>query len=195
MSPPGIEPGPRPSQSRVLVRHTPRTIVSASPARESNPALRLRRPPCARHTRENRSSPCPRQESNLVFNLRKVACSSGTPQGLSNPCTQSELSLNCEDQTLVEPRMFARIARRPRGPAGGHPAAQPIPRTLAIRSDLAQPRHTRKGHNAIPRRHTRVISSSFFWRPAKRSYIIDGRVSVGPCGCQRGGSDWETRAT
>ncbi len=56
MSPPGIEPGPRPSQSRVLVRHTPRTIVSVSPARESNPALRLRRPPCARHTRENRSS-------------------------------------------------------------------------------------------------------------------------------------------
>jgi hypothetical protein len=56
MSSPGIEPGPRPSQSRVRVRHTPRTIIgtgplTSPPTRESNPALRLRRPPCVRHTR------------------------------------------------------------------------------------------------------------------------------------------------
>ena len=54
MSSPGIEPGLRPSRSRVRIRHTPRTrypTLRPSPARESDPALRLRRPPCARHTR------------------------------------------------------------------------------------------------------------------------------------------------
>ena len=53
----------------------------ASPARESNPALRLRRPPCARHTRRDLYGVCPRQESNLVFNLRRVACDSVTLKG------------------------------------------------------------------------------------------------------------------
>jgi hypothetical protein len=52
-----------------------------SPARESDPALRLRRPPCARHTRGERAQQCPRQESNLVFDLRRVACDSGTLRG------------------------------------------------------------------------------------------------------------------
>lgn len=46
-------------------------------ARESNPALRLRRPPCVHHTREE----CPRQESNLVFDLRRVACRPAHPEG------------------------------------------------------------------------------------------------------------------
>ena len=77
---PGIEPGLRPSQSRVRIRHTPRTaevesgelrVESCLPgqaiasqlwtlhsqlseclAEESNPVLRLRRPPCLRHTRQ-----------------------------------------------------------------------------------------------------------------------------------------------
>jgi hypothetical protein len=61
MPSPGIEPGPRPSQGRVRIRHTPRTRCRAdreSPARESDPALRLRRPPCLRHTRgEDRCRP------------------------------------------------------------------------------------------------------------------------------------------
>jgi hypothetical protein len=61
MPSPGIEPGPRPSQGRVRIRHTPRTRFRAdrqSPARESDPALRLRRPPCLRHTRgEDRCRP------------------------------------------------------------------------------------------------------------------------------------------
>src|SRR5262249_7451781 len=35
------------------IRHTPRT---RSPARESDPVLRLRRPPCTRHTRGERSA-------------------------------------------------------------------------------------------------------------------------------------------
>ena len=53
-----------------------------SPARESNPALRFRRPPCARHTRKDSPNECPRQELNLVLDLRRVVCWSGTPRGL-----------------------------------------------------------------------------------------------------------------
>ena len=55
MSSPGVEPGLRPSQGRVRIPHTPRTVAdrSRSPARESNPAWRLRTPPCFRHTRED----------------------------------------------------------------------------------------------------------------------------------------------
>jgi hypothetical protein len=52
-----------------------------SPARESNSALRLRRPPCARHTREEQLEEYPCQESNLVHDLRTIACESGTLQG------------------------------------------------------------------------------------------------------------------
>jgi hypothetical protein len=55
---------------RKVVCRPPHSEDSASPARESNPALRLRRPPCIRHTRRE----CPRQESNLVCDLRRVAC-------------------------------------------------------------------------------------------------------------------------
>ena len=47
--------------------------VAEPPTRESNPALRLRRPPCVRHTR-GESAECPCQKSNLVFDLRGVAC-------------------------------------------------------------------------------------------------------------------------
>jgi hypothetical protein len=61
--------------------HSEDVMISRCPARESNPALRLRRPPCARHTREEPVNRCPCQESNLVFNLRRVACESGTLQG------------------------------------------------------------------------------------------------------------------
>src|SRR6185312_14042701 len=50
------------------------------PTRESNPALRLRRPPCVRHTR-GETAKCPRQESNLVFVLRKVACRPSHAEG------------------------------------------------------------------------------------------------------------------
>ncbi len=84
---PGIEPGLRPSRGRVRIRHTPRTKCAShqSPARESDPALRLRRPPCARHTRrdlDNSSKKqCPRQELNLIYDLRRVACESVTLQG------------------------------------------------------------------------------------------------------------------
>ncbi len=43
---PGIEPGPRPSQSRVRIRHTPRTDQFQYLTRELNTVLRFRRPPC-----------------------------------------------------------------------------------------------------------------------------------------------------
>lgn len=55
MSPPGVEPGPRPSQGRVPSLTPQRQVdktAEKSPARESNPVLRLRRPPCVPHTRE-----------------------------------------------------------------------------------------------------------------------------------------------
>ena len=59
--------------------------TNESPTRESNPALRLRRPPCARHTRGESLMPFfreyPRQESNLVCDLRRVACESVTLRG------------------------------------------------------------------------------------------------------------------
>jgi hypothetical protein len=84
MSSPGIEPGLRPSQSRVRVRHTPRTTdriaFTERPARESNPASRLRTPQCVHHTR--RDPYCPRQESNLVRDLRKVVCRPSHYKGL-----------------------------------------------------------------------------------------------------------------
>jgi hypothetical protein len=88
MPSPGIEPGLRPSRGRVRIRHTPRTkhACRQSPTRESNPALRLRRPPCAQHTRRESHNSLigqyPRQELNLVFDLRRVACGSVTLQGL-----------------------------------------------------------------------------------------------------------------
>ena len=70
------------ARSCAVPAHPEDVLISRSPARESNPALRLRRPPCARHTRRDPEEKCPRQESNLVCNLRKVACGSGTLQGL-----------------------------------------------------------------------------------------------------------------
>lgn len=50
VSSPGVEPGPRPSQSRVRIRHTPRTCCWQCLADESNVVLELRRLPCASAT-------------------------------------------------------------------------------------------------------------------------------------------------
>jgi hypothetical protein len=89
MSSPGIEPGLRPSRSRVRVRHTPRTSSNSNPP----PGNRTR--PCGF---EDRRAPdtlagsgrypgrakreCPRQESNLVCDLRRVACCPSHPKGV-----------------------------------------------------------------------------------------------------------------
>ena len=52
VSSPGIEPGLRPSQSRVRSGTLQGHVVCQYLARESNPVLRFRRPPCVRHTRK-----------------------------------------------------------------------------------------------------------------------------------------------
>lgn len=69
-------------------------LVWPSPARESNPALRLRRPPCRRHTHGERRTKCPRQESNLVHDLRRVVCASVTLQGRSVSVGSESLDLS-----------------------------------------------------------------------------------------------------
>ena len=63
------------------------------PTRESNPALRLRRPPCVRHTR-GETAECPRQESNLVFDLRKVACRPSHAEGAVEADGRSRTGIN-----------------------------------------------------------------------------------------------------
>ena len=69
----------RPSHPEDDDRNRP---AAESPTRESNPALRLRRPPCVRHTR-GETVECPCQESNLVFDLRRVACRPSHAKGVS----------------------------------------------------------------------------------------------------------------
>ena len=75
MSLPGIEPGPRPSQGRMLIRHTPRTCCVSIPCRRverrlaaSNAAVQIR------HTRKVLVLEQPVQESNLVLRFRKPLC-------------------------------------------------------------------------------------------------------------------------
>ncbi len=73
MPSPGVEPGLRPSQSRVP-SVTPRGPRPTCPARESNPVLRLRRPPRTPHARGVQVEERPRGESNPDRDLRRVAC-------------------------------------------------------------------------------------------------------------------------
>ena len=70
--PPGCKPGVIPLDEQPIHQRS---------VRESNPALRLRRPPCVRHTRGERAE-CPCQESNLVFDLRGVACRPSHAKGI-----------------------------------------------------------------------------------------------------------------
>ena len=63
------------------------------PTRESNPAMRLRWPPCVRHTR-GETAECPRQESNLVFDLRKVACRPSHAEGAVEADGRSRTGMN-----------------------------------------------------------------------------------------------------
>jgi hypothetical protein len=84
MPSPGVEPGPRPSQSRMRIRHTPRTWSSS----DAPPGNRTRS--CGFERRRAPGTPagerlnhCPRQESNLVHNLRTVVCDPAHPKGRS----------------------------------------------------------------------------------------------------------------
>ena len=129
MSSPGIEPGPRPSQSRVRVRHTPRTSIEKRPSeepptRESNPALRLRRPPCIRHTR-GEAVECPRQESNPVFDLRKVACCPSHAEGPVEADGRARTGMNL--LTRQGPHRSATSA------GAGAQGFEPCPRVLEAR--------------------------------------------------------------
>ena len=107
-----------PRQESNLVRDL-RTVVCApphpeddntAPARESSPALRLRRPPCLRHTRGE----CPCQESNLGLDLRRVACRPSHSKGRS-------WQQGRKDSNPVRPGW----SRSPL--PGGHPCCMPSP--------------------------------------------------------------------
>jgi len=77
------------------------------PARESEPSLRLRRPPYIRHTRRD----CPRQESNLVCDLRRVACRPSHSEG-------EDGSRGARSRTLSI-RVGAGVLSREDAPVGG----------------------------------------------------------------------------
>ncbi len=86
MSSPGIEPGPRASQGRVRVRHTPRTTIGTLTLVSPPPGNRTR--PCGFEGRRASATPAgkwaerPCQESNLVFDLRRVACRPSHSKGM-----------------------------------------------------------------------------------------------------------------
>ncbi len=64
MSSPGIEPGPRPSQSRVRVRHTPRTTIGTGPRTSPPPGNRTR--PCGFEGRRASATPAGKEPSALA---------------------------------------------------------------------------------------------------------------------------------
>src|SRR5262249_54541183 len=94
------------------------------PTRESDPALRLRRPPCVRHTR-GEGVECPRQESNLVFDLRKVACRPSHAEGAAEPDRRSRTGMSL--LTRQAPHRSATSAR------AGAQGVEPCPRVLEAR--------------------------------------------------------------
>ena len=64
MSSPGIEPGLRPSQSRVRVRHTPRTSIETRPLASPPPGNRTR--PCGFEGRRASATPAGKKPSALA---------------------------------------------------------------------------------------------------------------------------------
>ena len=128
MSSPGIEPGPRPSQSRVRVRHTPRTMKTGllpSPP----PGNRTR--PCGFEDRRASATPagkvieCPCQESNLVFDLRGVACRPSHPRGANEADGRTRTGMNL--LTRQGPHRSATSA------GAGAQGVEPCPRGLEAR--------------------------------------------------------------
>ncbi len=90
MSSPGVEPGLRPSQGRVRIRHTPRTYCDQPIPRPGvEPGLAASKAAVPiRHTRGEKMG-CPRQESNLVLDLRRVACAPAHSGGGSTSCLET----------------------------------------------------------------------------------------------------------
>ena len=70
-------------------------MISRSPARESNPALRFRRPPCARHTRRDsaESMPSPGIEPGLQPSEGRVRIRH-TPRAFRRKTAYKRLSSN-----------------------------------------------------------------------------------------------------
>ena len=99
VSRPGIEPGTarrvvlRASRARARIRHTPGTCCFQYLARESNPVLWFRRPPCVPHTRKAcfRGSSAPggeRWEWNPCLLLHRRTCLPRTPR---TPCRMTHI--------------------------------------------------------------------------------------------------------
>ena len=111
----------RPSHPEDIHRNRP---AAESPTRESNPALRLRRPPCVRHTREE-TTQCPCQESNLVFDLRGVACRPSHAKG----------SIEADGRTRTGMNLLTRQGphRSATSAAAGAQGFEPCPRGLEAR--------------------------------------------------------------
>ena len=130
--------GPCPRQESNLVLDLRRVVCASvtprgrrskqaaaeSPARESNPALRLRRPPCVRHTR-GEGAECPRQESNLVFDLRRVACRPSHAKGAVEADGRTRTGMNL--LTRQGPHRSATSA------GAGAQGFEPCPRVLEAR--------------------------------------------------------------
>ena len=76
MSSPGIEPGLRPSQGRVRIRHTPRTFRanSVTPPRNRTSSCSFEGCRAIRHTRRATIMQYPDLESNQDLDLRRVQC-------------------------------------------------------------------------------------------------------------------------
>ena len=75
VSPPGIEPGLRPSQGRVRIRHTPRTLLFVQhPAEESNPVWQIRSLPCRPSHSQGMSVSIPTRNRTWSWTLRRLPC-------------------------------------------------------------------------------------------------------------------------
>src|SRR5262249_35826292 len=94
------------------------------PTRESNPALRLRRPPCIRHTRRE-SAQCPCQESNLVFDLRRVACRPSHAKGVTEVDSRARTGMDLPTRHEPHRPIPSRVA--------GAQGFEPCPRVLEAR--------------------------------------------------------------
>lgn len=78
VSPPGIEPGPRPSQSRMRIRHNPRTVlIHQHPAEESNLVRQIRSLPCFPSHSQGIANKHERKDSNPVRQFWRLSALPG----------------------------------------------------------------------------------------------------------------------
>ena len=129
MSSPGIEPGLRPSQGRVRVRHTPRTTIGTGSLRSPPPGNRTR--PCGFEGRRASATPAGKQPSALARSrtwsstFGKSRAVRHTPRAQSKPTAGVEPASTC----LQGRRLTVRPRRRQAGAQG----VEPCPRVLEAR--------------------------------------------------------------